>query len=280
MNSLKTAVLLIILTALFVFIGSIIGGKEGAYIAFFLACAMNFFSYWFSSSIVLKMYNAREIGEHEAPSLFGIVKRLAYKAGIPAPKLYIIDNPAPNAFATGRSPADGVVALTTGIIKLLNEEELEGVLAHEISHITGRDILIGTIAATFAGAVITLANFAKFAAIFGGGRDSEKSGGTAGLLITAIVAPLAAIVIQLAISRTREYQADRAAAELTKKPLALASALNRISGRLERAQMESSPATAHLFIISPLSGTGALNLFSTHPSTEERIKRLKALALR
>jgi heat shock protein HtpX len=272
MNSLKTAVLLIILTAFFVFAGSIIGGKEGAYIAFFLACVMNFFSYWFSSSIVLKMYDAREIGEREAPALFGIVKRLAYRAGIPAPKLYIIDNPAPNAFATGRGPANGVVALTTGIIKLLNEEELEGVLAHEISHITGRDILIGTIAATFAGAVMTLANF-------GGGRDSKNSGGAAGLLITAIVAPLAAMLIQLAISRTREYQADRAAAELTKKPLALASALNKITGRIERAPMDSSPATAHLFIISPLSSSSALNLFSTHPAAEDRIKRLKALAL-
>ncbi len=279
-NSLKTVFLLVILTVFFVFIGGLIGGRNGAIIAFGFALVMNFFTYWFSSSIVLRMYKAQPVTETEAPQLYGMVRKLATAAGLPMPKVCIIPNPTPNAFATGRNPAHGVVAVTTGIMHMLTPEELEGVIAHELSHIKGRDILIGTIAATVAGAVMMLADFARFGAIFGGGRDSEEGGGAGNvvvMLIIAILAPIAAMIVQMAVSRTREYEADAGAARLTKQPMALAGALQKISYGVEHMPMDAKPATAHMFIMNPLSGKKVMNLFSTHPAVEDRIQKLKEM---
>lgn len=271
-----------VLTTLFVGVGGLIGGREGVVIAFLFAMAMNFFTYWFSSSIVLKMYKAQEVKESENSQLIAMVRKLAQTANIPMPKVYIIPNGMPNAFATGRNPQNGVVAVTTGIMQMLDADELEGVIAHELTHIQGRDILISTIAATVAGAVMMLANFAKYAAIFGGGdrSDNNNSGNAAGvvaLILVAILAPIAAMVVQMAISRTREYEADAGAARMTKKPMALASALHKISYGVQARPSDANPATAHMFIMNPLSGKKAMSLFSTHPQTEDRIVRLKAL---
>jgi heat shock protein HtpX len=277
-NALKTTFLLAVLTVLFVLVGKAIGGQSGMVFAFGLAIVMNVGSYWFSDKIVLRMYGAREVTEAEAPQLHGMVRRLATAAGIPMPKVCIIPEESPNAFATGRNPAHAAVAVTEGILRILSPDELEGVLAHEMAHVKNRDILIGTVAATLAGAIMMLANMARFAAIFGvGGRDDREGGGGLELLLMAILAPLGAMLVQMAVSRSREYLADETGARFCGRPEALARALEKISGWSRQVPMDASPATAHMFILSPLSGGGLMSLFSTHPPVEKRIERLLAL---
>jgi len=277
-NTLKTVFFMTLLTILFMLIGGMLGGRNGMMFAFIFALGMNFFSYWFSDKIVLSMYRAKEVNESEAPELYSIVRNLAQKGGLPMPKVYIIQNPAPNAFATGRNPRNAAVAVTTGILQLLNRDELEGVLAHELAHIHGRDILIGTIAATFAGAIMMLADWARWAMIFGGGRNDEEGGsplGAIGAIVAMIIAPIAALLIQMAISRSREYLADQRGAALCGNPVALANALRKIAYGVENMPMDAKPATAHMFIMNPLTGRNLMNLFSTHPPVEERIRRLE-----
>ncbi len=279
-NGMKTLMLLTALTVLFVGIGYLLGGQGGMVIAFGFAVIMNFISYWFSHKIVLSMYRAQEVQETDAPRLYTMVRRLATQAGLPMPKVYIIPSGSPNAFATGRNPANGVVAFTQGILDMLSEDELEGVTAHELAHIKNRDILTQTIAATIAGAIGMLASMAKWGAIFGGmgGRDDrDNGGGIIGLLVMAIVAPIAAMFVQMAISRTREYAADATGARISGKPLSLANALRKLHAGAERRPMDANPATAHMFIVNPLSGRSMMSLFSTHPPVEERIARLEAL---
>jgi heat shock protein HtpX len=279
-NTLKTVFFMTLLTILFMLIGGMLGGRNGMMFAFIFALGMNFFSYWFSDKIVLSMYRAKEVNESEAPELYSIVRNLAQKGGLPMPKVYIIQNPAPNAFATGRNPRNAAVAVTTGILQLLNRDELEGVLAHELAHIHGRDILIGTIAATFAGAIMMLADWARWAMIFGGGRDDEEGGsplGAIGAIVAMIIAPIAALLIQMAISRSREYLADQRGAALCGNPVALANALRKIAYGVEKMPMDAKPATAHMFIMNPLTGRNLMNLFSTHPPVEERIRRLEKM---
>ncbi|HEX9190935.1 MAG TPA: zinc metalloprotease HtpX [Candidatus Deferrimicrobiaceae bacterium] len=277
-NTLKTTFLLAVLTVLFVLVGKAIGGQSGMVFAFGLAIVMNVGSYWFSDKIVLRMYGAREVTEAEAPQLHGMVRRLATAAGTPMPKVCIIPQESPNAFATGRDPAHAAVAVTEGILRILSPEELEGVLAHEMAHIKNRDILIGTVAATLAGAIMMLANMARFAAIFGvGSRDDREGGGGLELLVMAILAPFGAMLVQMAVSRSREYLADETGARFCGRPEALARALEKISGWSRQVPMDASPATAHMFILSPLSGGGLMSLFSTHPPVEKRIERLLAL---
>ena len=276
-NRFKTVLLLAGLTAFLIFMGNLLGGRQGMYIAFVLALAMNFFSYWFSDKIVLSMYGAQEVGPAEAPQLHQIVEELCREAGIPKPKIYLIPDESPNAFATGRNPQHAAVAATEGILRLLTPAELKGVLAHEIGHVRNRDILISTIAATMAGAVMILANMAKWWAILGLGRDDEEGPGIVGILIMSIIAPLAAMLIQLAISRSREYLADETGAMLAHNPESLARALEKLSMGVERAPMNASPATAHMFIVNPLTGGSLMNLFSTHPPIEERVARLRAM---
>ncbi|MCM2357148.1 MAG: zinc metalloprotease HtpX [Geobacteraceae bacterium] len=283
MNRLKTTLLLTCLTLLMVAMGSAIGGKTGMVFAFFMAGAMNFFSYWFSDKIVLKMYGAREITELENPSFYGMVRRLAVQAGLPMPRVYIIPSESPNAFATGRNPSHAAVAATEGIIRILTPAELEGVMAHELAHVQNRDILISTIAATFAGAISMLGNMLQWAAMFGGGRDDDEegAGGLIGGLAMAIIAPIAAMLIQMAVSRSREYLADQAGARICGNPLSLANALRKLHNASQMLPMEAAtPATAHLFIVNPLTGGSLLRLFSTHPPMEERIARLEAMAYR
>jgi heat shock protein HtpX len=243
---------------------------------------MNFVSYWFCDKIVLKMYGAQQVSEAEAPQLYSVVSSLAQKASIPMPKVYTIENDSPNAFATGRNPSNGVVAVTTGIMRILSREELEGVLAHEISHIKHRDILVQTVAATLAGAITMIANFARFTAFFGGGSsDDEGRGNVFSVIIFSIVAAFAAVLIQLAISRSREYMADDSGAHLTGNPLFLAGALKKLTAGVERSPMnDANPSTAPLFIVNPFTAKGVLALFSTHPPIEERIKRLEDMAYR
>jgi len=282
-NALKTAVLLGALTGLIVFLGNNFGGQQGMIIAFGFAVVMNFTSYWFSDKIVLAMYGAKEAGQSEAPEVHAAVDELVARAGIPKPRVYIIDSPQPNAFATGRNPQHAAVAVTTGILRILNRDELKGVLAHELSHVRNRDILIGSVAATLAGVVMMIANMARWAAMFGGvggGRDSEERGGGAiGLIAMSILAPLAAMLIQMAISRAREYQADAAGAQLSANPYALASALEKLQTASQRIPMpQAGTATAHMFIVNPFSGRSLMNLFSTHPPTEERVRRLRSMA--
>jgi heat shock protein HtpX len=279
-NLLKTAVLLAALTSLVVLIGGAIGGQQGMAIAFILAVAMNFGSYWFSDRIVLAMYGAQPIQESQAPDLYRVVRRLTSKAGIPMPRVYLIPSDTPNAFATGRSPEHAAVAVTEGIMRMLDEDELEGVLAHELSHVKNRDTLIMTVAATLAGVITYLAHMAQWAAIFGGGRrdDDEGGGGALGALLMAILAPIAAMLIQLAISRAREFQADASGAHLAGRPWGLAKALEKLDMASKVAPMQATPATAHLFIVNPLRGGGLLTLFSTHPPIPERIARLRAMA--
>jgi heat shock protein HtpX len=277
-NTLKTVFFMTLLTILFILLGGMLGGRNGMMFAFIFALGMNFFSYWFSDKIVLSMYRAKEVNESEAPELYSIVRNLAQKGGLPMPKVYIIQNPAPNAFATGRNPRNAAVAVTTGILQLLNRDELEGVLAHELAHIHGRDILIGTIAATFAGAIMMLADWARWAMIFGGGRNDEEGGsplGAIGAIVAMIIAPIAALLIQMAISRSREYLADQRGAALCGNPVALANALRKIAYGVEKMPMDAKPATAHMFIMNPLTGRNLMNLFSTHPPVEERIRRLE-----
>ncbi|MFH0871036.1 MAG: zinc metalloprotease HtpX [bacterium] len=281
-NTFKTAALLGLLTGLFVLIGGYFGGRQGMIIALLFAGVMNFGSYWFSDKIVLRLYRAQEVQETEAPDLFRIVRGLAQRAGIPMPKVYIVPNEAPNAFATGRSPQHAAVAVTDGILRLLSPEELEGVLAHELAHIQHRDTLISTIAATLAGVIVMLANMARWAALFGGigGRDDEdRGGGALGFIFMAILAPIAATLIQLAISRSREYLADDGSARLTRNPGRLANALEKLEYAAERIPMNANPATSHLFIVNPLRGRSLLSLFSTHPPIEERIARLRAMRI-
>jgi heat shock protein HtpX len=278
MNTLKTALFMTMLTLLLVFAGRALGGQSGMVIALGMAVVMNMGAYWFSDRIVLSMYGAREVQEHEAPELYGMVRSLAVKAELPMPKVYIIQNDTPNAFATGRNPEHGAVAVTTGILRLLNRNELLGVLAHEMSHIKHRDILIGSIAATFAGAISTLASMAQWGAILGGGSsDDEEGGGILGTFVFSIIASLAATLIQLAISRSREYLADQGGAQLAGDPRYLASALYKLHRGVEQIPMQANPATAHMFIMSPLRGGVAMRLFSTHPPMEERIRRLNAM---
>jgi heat shock protein HtpX len=284
MNGFRTTILLAALTALVVWIGHMFGGANGAVIALVLAGAMNFFSYWFSDKIVLKMYGAQEISANDDPELYGIVRELAGRAGLPMPRVYVIPEETPNAFATGRNPEHAAVAVTQGIRRILDKRELAGVLAHELTHVKNRDILISSIAATLAGAISYLAHMAQWAAIFGGGsRDREEGGSNIfGLLFMMIVAPLAAMLIQMAVSRSREYMADAGGAKVSGDPLALASALRKLHMGAQNIPLQVSNATAsstaHMFIVNPLSAGGLANLFSTHPAMEERIARLEAMA--
>jgi len=277
-NTIKTALLLGALTGLLMLIGGLVGGRGGVFIAFIFALILNFGSYWFSDKIVLKMYKAQEVSESSAPGLYNIVRNLAMKANIPMPRIFIIPGEAPNAFATGRNEKHAIVAVTAGIMRILNKEELEGVIAHELSHIKNKDMLISSIAATLAGAIVMLAHMAQWATIFGGGRsDDDENGGIIGLIAMAILAPLAAAVIQMAISRSREYLADAGAAGITQNPYGLAAALEKLTKASQVIPMEANPSTAHLFIVNPLTGKLLMNLFSTHPPLEERIARLRSM---
>ncbi len=280
-NSIKTVLLLGLMTGLILGIGQLFGGPQGMAIALVFSLLLNFGSYWFSDKIVLAMYRAREASEAEAPELYQIVHNVALRAHLPMPRLYIVPSESPNAFATGRNPEHAVVAVTDGILRILNREELEGVLAHELSHVGNRDILVSSIAAALAGAIMMLANMARFAAFFGGvGRDRDEAGGGGilGLLFMSILAPIAAMLIQMAISRSREYMADSTGARTVGNPLGLASALEKLERAKEVVPMDARPETAHMFIVNPLSGGALLSLFSTHPPIEERIRRLRAMA--
>jgi len=280
MNTVKSLILLTVLSSILLFIGGALGGRTGLIIAFVFALVMNFASYWWSDKIVLKMYRGKEIKPEEAPELYSDVQELAQNAGLPMPRLYIVPEQTPNAFATGRNPSNAVVAVTQGIVKLLNREELKGVLAHELAHIKNRDILIGSIAATIAAAITYLAYMAQFAAIFGGGRGR---GNPLGLLAMAILAPIAAMIVRMAISRTREYGADKGGAQFCGNPIYLANALRKlgsVSGRVPmRVSEQIVDSTAHMMIVSPLFGGGLGKLFSTHPPMEERVRRLEEMAM-
>ena len=283
MNALKTGMLLIVLTALLVAFGHVIGGPEGATIAFAFALVMNFISYWFSDKIVLAMYRAKPLGESEAPQVYRVVREIATRSHIPMPKLYWLPTKTPNAFATGRSPKHASVAVTSGLLELMNEEELKGVLAHELSHVQNRDTLVMTIAAALAGAIMWLADMARWGLMFGGGRRDreDRNGGGLQLIaifLAAILAPLAAMLIQMAISRTREYGADETGAKLLHNPHGLASALRKLDGAARAYPLPNATAsTAHLFIVNPFSGRSLMALFSTHPPIEDRIRRLEAM---
>jgi heat shock protein HtpX len=277
-NGLKTTLLLGLMMGLFLAIGGLLGGRSGMMVAFVMALVMNVVTFWFSDKIVLKMYGAQPIGEADAPMVYRIVRNLATKARVPMPKLYLIPSPTPNAFATGRSPQHAAVAVTEGILRIMNEEELEGVLAHELSHVLNRDVLISTVAATIAGAIGMLANMAQWSMWFGGGRDDEGRGSNPiALIATIILAPLAAMLIQMAVSRSREYEADASGARLTRRPLGLASALAKLHQANRVMPMDANPATSHLFIVNPLSGQTFATLFATHPPIEERIARLRSM---
>src|SRR5262249_33670940 len=280
MNGLKTAFLVGIMTALILGIGHIFGGRQGMVIAFVIAGVVNFASYWFSDRIVLAMYRAQPVDREQAPELYDTLRDLTMKANLPMPKLYIIPTEAPNAFATGRDPEHAAVAVTQGILRLLNREELQGVLAHELSHVTNRDILISSVAATLAGAIIMIARIAQFSLYFGGGlgsRNDNRGGNPIGLLAMMILAPIAATFIQLAISRSREYSADETGARMAGHAAGLASALQKLQYANKRIPMGANPATAHLFIVKPFSGQTLMELFSTHPPLEKRIERLHQL---
>jgi heat shock protein HtpX len=279
-NMFKTALLLAVLTAMLVLIGGAIGGQQGMLVAFVIALGMNFFSYWFSDKIVLKMYGAQPIEEARAPRLYAIVRRLATRAGIPMPRVYLLPAETPNAFATGRNPQHAAIAVTEGIMRILDEEELEGVLAHELAHVGNRDVLISTIAATLAGAITYLAHMAQWAFMFGGHRDDDEGGTNPfAAILLAVLAPLAAMLVQMAVSRAREYQADATGARLAGKTWGLAKALEKLHMAQQVAPMAANPATAHLFIVNPLSGQAMMQLFSTHPPMEERIRRLRQMRL-
>jgi heat shock protein HtpX len=282
-NTLKTTALLAALSVLFILLGNVLGGEQGMVVAFVFAGLMNFVSYWWSDKIVLWMYGAREVSDAEAPEFHTLVRRLAQRAGIPMPKVYIISTDTPNAFATGRNPQHAAVAATEGILRLLTPDELEGVIGHELGHVRNRDILTSTVAATLAGAIMMLSRMAQWAAFFGGARSSDEdeggAGGIIGMLALAILAPLAAMLIQMAISRAREYQADASGAQISRKPWALADALEKLEQASRAVPMDANPATAHLFIVNPLSGSSLLNLFSTHPPIEARVARLRAMRI-
>jgi heat shock protein HtpX len=283
MNTLRTTILLAVLTALLIWIGDMLGGQQGAIIALLLAGGMNFFSYWFSDKIVIKMYGGQEVTAQDDPELYGLVQDLTQRAGLPMPKVYVLPQDTPNAFATGRNPEHAAVAVTDGIRRILNKRELAGVLGHELTHVKNRDILVSTIAATLAGAIGYLAQMAQWAMIFGGSRDRDEEGGgnIFGLIVMMIVAPIAAMLIQMAVSRSREYGADEGGAKVTGDPLALASALKKLHMGAQNIPLEvnnaTANATAHMFIVNPLTGAGLASLFSTHPPMEERIARLEAM---
>ncbi len=274
MNTLKTTFLMALLTVLLVFLGNAIGGQSGAMMAFILAAGMNFFSYWYSDKLVLRTYRAQEVSEAQAPQLYTIVRRLAQRAHLPMPKVYIIPNDTPNAFATGRDPSHAAVAVTEGIMRMLSEDELEGVIAHELAHIKNRDILISSVAATIAGAI----NMLYYFGLFFGGSDDDDGNPIVGLLMI-IIAPIAAMLIQIAISRSREFGADRVGAGICGKPMSLASALENLERGVERIPMNATPTSAHMFIVNPLRGGGIMSLFSTHPSTQERVRRLREMSM-
>ena len=282
MNYVRTAILLAGMTALFMGCGFMIGGEQGMLIALVLAAGMNFFAYWSSDKVVLRMYGARQVTQAEAPGFYNIVAQLADKAALPMPRVYIIENDQPNAFATGRNPENAAVAATTGLLRNLSHEEIAGVMAHELAHVKNRDTLTMTITATIAGAISMLANFAMFAGMFGGGNDNRNNPlGIVGVLLVALLAPLAAMLVQMAISRTREYAADRVGAEISGRPLWLASALEKLehgARAIDNPAAENNPATAHLFIVNPLHGRSMDSLFSTHPSMANRIQRLREMA--
>ncbi len=275
MNYVKTALLLGAMTGIILAFGALLGGKTGMTIALVFAAALNFGSYWFSDKIVLRMYRAQPVGRDQAPELHDIVDNLVARAGLPKPKLYVLPQEAPNAFATGRNPQNSAVAVTAGLMRTMNREELEGVVAHELAHVKNRDVLISTIAATIAGAVSYLATMAQWSAIFGGFRgDGERGGNIVGVLAMAILAPIAALLVQMSISRTREYAADAGGAAMTGNPHGLASALAKLGQYSKRVPMRADPSTAHMFIVQPFTGSSLTKLFSTHPPVEERIRRL------
>jgi len=281
MNGFKTAILMTIMMVLFLFVGEMIGGNNGMMIAFMFSLIMNLGSYWFSDKIVLSIYGAHEVKREEFPNLYDIVENLSQRADLPMPRVYVMDNPSPNAFATGRNPNHSAVAVTTGILNLLNKDELEGVISHELTHVKNRDILIGTIAATLVGTITFIARMAGWAAMFGGsGRnDRDRGSNIFSEIALMILAPIAALIIQMAISRSREYMADAGGAQISGKPLALASALNKLEVGKEIAPMTNAgTASAHMFIINPLSGKSFMKLFSTHPPINERIARLQEIA--
>lgn len=279
MNNIKTMFLLVTLTLILVWAGAAFGGKQGMTMAFIFAGGMNLFAYWFSDKIVLKMYGARQVTESEAPELYSIVRRLTQKAEIPMPKVYMIEQDQPNAFATGRNPKHAAVAVTTGIMRILSHEELTGVIGHELAHIKHRDILISTLAAIIAGAISYLAQMAQWAAIFGHRSDDEEGGSPMAALVMMIVGPIAALIIQMAISRSREYLADEDGARLSGNPRFLSGALRKLHMASQQIPMNANPATSHMFIINPFSGGGLLKLFSTHPPIEERISRLESMGI-
>ena len=277
-NQIRTTILLAVMTAFIVWVGHLLGGRQGMIFALMIAAGMNFFSYWYSDKIVLRMYNAREADPRQAPELVAIVIALSQKAGLPMPRVYIIPQDAPNAFATGRNPEHAVVAVTEGLLRLLDRKEVEGVLAHELAHVKNRDILIGSIAATMAGAVMVAASMARWSAIFGGMRSDDDEGGGLGflgLMVMSVLAPMAAALIQMAISRSREYLADSTGAAFAGNPEGLAGALEKLGAYSRRIPMEANPSTAHMLIVNPLSGKSMMSLFSTHPPLEERIRRLR-----
>jgi heat shock protein HtpX len=279
-NQFKTAMLLAALTAFILLVGRMLGGQQGMIIAFVLAGGMNFFSYWYSDRVVLAMYRAREVDGSQAPELHAMVQRLSRNAGLPMPRVYIIPQETPNAFATGRNPEHAVVAVTEGLMQLMAPEEIEGVLAHELGHIKNRDILIGTVAATMAGAVMMMASMARWAAIFGGGRSDDDEGGMGiiGLIVMSLLAPFAAMIIQMAISRSREYLADATGAAIAGRPDGLAAALEKLGAYSQRRPMKANPSTAHMFIVNPLAGRSFQRFFSTHPPIEERVSRLRGVS--
>ena len=274
-NQIRTTVLLTLMMVFFMFIGHLLGGRQGLIIAFFFAAGMNFFSYWYSDKIVLRMYNAREATPGQAPELYGLVHNLANRAGLPTPRVYIIPKDSPNAFATGRNPENAVIAVTEGLLKIMNHDELAGVLGHELAHVNNRDILIGSIAATMAGAIMMLASIARWSAIFGVGSDNNEGMGGFGLIIMSILAPIAAVLIQTAISRSREYMADASGARYAQNNEGLASALEKLGSYSGKRPMDANPSTAHMFIVNPLSGQKMTRLFSTHPPLNDRIARLR-----
>ncbi len=281
MNSVKTVFLMTLLMVFLLIVGGLLGGQQGMILALVISLVMNFGSYWFSDKIVLMMYHAKEVTEAEEPRLFSIVSRVAIAAQLPLPRVYIIPNDTPNAFATGRNPEHAAVAATQGILNLLSDDELEGVFAHEFAHIKHRDILTGTIVATMVGTIVFIARMAGWSMMFaGGGRDNRRGSNGLGELLLLIVAPIAATVVQLAISRSREFAADEGGAHITHRPLSLANALQKLERGVQQIPMgKNSPATAHLFIVSPLHGGGVMKLFSTHPPLQERIERLQKIAM-
>ena len=281
MNTMRTGLLMAALMGLFLAAGYLLGGQQGMFIAFLMAAGMNIFAYWNADKMVLRMHGARQVDRQTAPEFYGLVEELARNAGLPMPKVFIMDNPQPNAFATGRNPENAAVAATTGLLRMLDRDELAGVMAHELAHIRHRDTLVMTMTATIAGAISMLASYARFGMMFGGSRDRNNPLGAIGAIAALIVMPLAAMLVQMAISRTREYGADRGGAEISGQPLALASALAKISSaahRIVNPAAEANPASAHMFIINPLSGMRMDNLFSTHPDPGKRIAELQKIA--